>query len=72
MTERQQELLKYICEYKQAYGVPPFQKEMAKALKTSMGSITWLLLKLEMAGAIERGRGYRSLKICEPQQVNAA
>lgn len=63
MTERQAQLRDYLRAYIAEHKVPPTQAQMAQALKTHPGAIVWLLMKLEDHGEIERGRGWRSLRL---------
>ncbi|MGA7329868.1 MAG: hypothetical protein WBX25_36645 [Rhodomicrobium sp.] len=72
MTNRQLELRDFIRQYIREHEIPPTQMRMAEALRTSQGSITWLLMKLEAHGEIQRGRGWRSVRLSEPRHLQAA
>ena len=73
MTERQKQLRDYLrAQQKENPEVGPTQLDMATALKTSPGAIFWLLGKLEQLGEIERGRGWRNIRLREPRQLEDA
>lgn len=59
------QLREYLRAYIAEHKVPPTQAQMAQALNTRPGAIVWLLMKLEQYGQIERGRGWRSVRLLD-------
>lgn len=67
LTERQQEILRYVWEFTQERGYPPSIREIGGAVGiASTSAVKYQLERLERAGLIERDRGYsRGLRLSD-------
>jgi len=62
LTKKQQKLMR-VLEGFNIIGASPTHKEIAKVLGVTAPAVTVMLNNLEKRGAIERGNGWRSIKL---------
>jgi Mn-dependent DtxR family transcriptional regulator len=66
LTKKQQKLVR-VLEGFTMIGQTPTHKEIAKVLGVTPPAVTVMLNNLEKRGAIQRGNGWRSIKLIETE-----
>jgi SOS-response transcriptional repressor LexA len=74
LTTRQQDALRFIAGYKEAYGVPPVMNEIAEGISCrSVNAAFQLVDGLERRGAISRVNGqWRGIDVLHPLPIPRA